>query len=109
MTKQEAINKIVENFDSLYVASEQSGCKPETKAVWFHSTDHADSYEVDEEWLGVTREGKIAWAYASGCSCWDGDFSEDVCDDVSMKEFTFQHEDMKEEWETKLIEFASKL
>lgn len=106
MTRNQAIKKIVDNFNQLLREQGRIYSCPEKEAIWFHTTDHAGSYEVDEEWLGVTANGKIAWAYASGCSCWDGDFSEDVCDDISMKEFTFNHEDMKAEWEAELIKFA---
>ena len=108
MTIEEAIKKIVGNFDALNKKNkEEKYCSyPETEAVWFHQTDHSEAYEVDEEWLGVTRDGKIAWAFASGCSCWMGDFDEKTCDTKSIKELNFAHEDMKEEWQKKLIEFV---
>lgn len=106
---EQYIKKITDNFDSL-LAKQNVGCSsPKMEAVWFHKTDHAGSCEVDEEWLGVTRDGEIAWAYASGCSCWDGDFSEEKCETVTMKEFTFQHEDMKAEWQEELKKFADNI
>lgn len=107
MTKKQAIQKIVQNFSTLIEKQENDRYTlPKIKAVWFHRSNRSEWYNVDEEWLGVTKEGKIAWAYASGCSCWDGDFDEKECDTETIKEVIFKHEDMKKEWEEKLIEFA---
>ena len=115
---EQAIEKIVDNFDMLLKKqnqlysqlrdqSELSALLPKD-VVWFNTTDHSDPYEyyVDEEWLGITRNGKITWAYASGCSCWDGDYEAGVCDTMEIKSFKFRHDDMKAEWQDKLIEFA---
>ena len=110
MTILQAIKKIQKDFDELLAKQNSTyNTQPAKEAIWFHTTDHADSYEVDEEWLGITATGKIAWAYASGCSCWDGDFTESLCETKDLKEFEFEHEDMKAEWQEKLIEFAEKL
>lgn len=108
---EEYIKKIVENFDKLLEENKNvyGYSRPDIEAVWFYRTDHADSYEVDEEWLGVTRDGQIAWAYASGCSCWDGDFDEERCETVTMKEFVFKHEDMKAEWQEELKKFVEEI
>lgn len=106
---EECIKKITDNFDKLLELQKLGYSSPKMEAIWFHKTDHAASYEVDEEWIGVTRKGEIAWAYASGCSCWNGEFAEGTCDTITIKEFTFSHEDMKAEWQEKLKEFAEKI
>ena len=104
MNIEEAIAKVVEKYTTLE-ESEKDGLK----AVWVHETDHAGSYEVDEEWIGVTKTGSIAWAYASGCSCWDGSYETHEHTPDTLKAFTFNHEDMKAEWEKKIIEYAESL
>lgn len=109
MTKEQAIERVISNYDDLLKKQNSGYNRPKKEAIWFYTTDHADSYEVNEEWLGVTANGKIAWAYASGCSCWDGDYDEKICEDTSMKNFEFHHEDMEKEWEDKLIEFAKNI
>lgn len=103
LTFEEAIKKIVENFDSLQ--QEKGYSVPEMEAVWCGRSDTAGSYEVDEEWVGVTRQGEIAWAYASGCSCWDGDFSEERF--ASIKEGKLNHtQNTPEDWQKAIIAFA---
>lgn len=79
-------------------------------AVWFANTDHAAEYEVDEEWIGMKEDGTLVWTYASGCSCWNGNYeTKDIgCDTKSVKVFEFSHEDMKEGWEKQLEEFVKK-
>lgn len=115
MDLQEAVTKIANSWDKFEVKNRWDGGvanKMELDgllAIWVHSTDHAGSYEVDEEWIGVTEDGRIAWAYASGCSCWDGGFEVEKLTPDTIKAFTFKHDDMKEEWEKKLIAFAETL
>ena len=58
--------------------------------VWVAVSDTAGSYEVNEEWVGVDKEGNLWWAYASGCSCWDGDYNTSAIKDI--KAFKFEHE-----------------
>lgn len=79
-------------------------------AVWFVTDDMADSYEVDEEHIGMKEDGTLVWAYASGCSCWDGDYSiKDIgCDTESVKVFEFDHENMPEKFDKQLLEFVDK-
>jgi len=75
-----------------------------TLAIWCAKSDTADSYEVDEEWIGVSPQGNIVWAYASGCSCWAGDFEEDRF--VTMKEVQLHHSHTPEHWEKAIIQFV---
>ena len=76
--------------------------------VWVAVHDTADSYEVDEEWVGITKEGKLWWAYASGCSCWDGDYNTSAIKDI--KTFQFDHKEVvPEEWKKALKEFDASL
>lgn len=103
MTLKSAIKKIVKNFDDLKDESVRYS-RPQMEAVWCAYSDIAGSYEVDEEYIGVTRDGKIAWAYASGCSCWSGDFAEERFE--SLKEVVLSHQHLPEEWEKAIIKFA---
>lgn len=104
MDYEEAIKHIVENWESLQDGQSKTLRTPETIAVWCAKSDTAGSYEVDEEWIGVTPQGGIAWAYASGCSCWDGNFDEER--HASVKELTLQHDHPPEDWEKAIIKFA---
>lgn len=45
--------------------------------VWFLNIDKSEPYEVNEEWYGIKKDGTFVWAYASGCSCWDGEYGTD--------------------------------
>ncbi len=107
MTLKQAINKIVKEWEIIHDSQTKyiiGYSSPKTIAVWCAKSDTAGAYEVDEEWIGITPQGNIAWAYASGCSCWDGDFTEDR--KTSMKEFTLNHQHTPEDWEKMIIRFA---
>lgn len=108
MTYEDAVKSIVENWERLHEKQnpkdKYTGSKPKMVAVWCATSDQADSYEVDEEWVGITPQGNVAWAYASGCSCWDGDFSEEHV--ATLKELTLDHKHSGEEWEAAIIKFA---
>lgn len=113
MTIKQAFKTIQGNWDSLLSAQLSRityGSPDRENVIWVVNTDHADSYETDEEWLGIKKDGTIVWAYASGCSCWGGDYEvHETHDPKEIKSFTFNHEDMKEEWEKKVIEFAENI
>lgn len=105
MNLQQAIEQIVNNWELLKDKSNDGDFAPKMVAVWCAKSDIAGEYEVDEEWIGITPQGRIAWAYASGCSCWDGDFDEKRF--TSMKEVTLkQDSNTPEEWEKAIIKFA---
>jgi hypothetical protein len=122
MNFEQAIAKIVKNWEELKDKEKENlgySSRPQMVAVWCGKSDTADGYDVDEEWIGVTPSGKIAWAYASGCSCWEGDFSEQRF--VSLKEVTLNHTQNTpkefseraenaykqfEDWENAIIQFA---
>lgn len=105
---EKAIEKIVSNWEKLKDAETTQlrySSKPQMIAVWCAKSDTAGSYEVDEEWIGITPQGKIAWAYASGCSCWDGDFDEGRFE--SMKEVVLTHKQhLPEDWGKAIISFS---
>lgn len=109
MNKEEAIQIIVTKFDEIkksdgYGESAVGRRKIEgVDAVWFYISDTAGSYEVDEEWLGVTKSGQIAWAYASGCSCWDGD-SYDRYDEATKAVMAFISQTVREALERVRVE-----
>ena len=105
MNLEDAIKKIVSNYNELLKNQEVGFSRPKIEAVWCGKSDTAGSYEVDEEWIGVRLDGSIAWAYASGCSCWDGDFEEERF--ASMKEVILNHKQhLPEDWERAIIKFA---
>lgn len=99
MTLQEAIKKIVKNWDK-YPHEIKDG----HEAVWVAKSDQSASYEVDEEWIGIKGNGSLVWAYASGCSCWDGNYNTKV--EKTIKAFVLDHKWKPEEWEEKIIKFA---
>ena len=105
MTLSNAVKTIVKNWETLY-DKQNNGyySSPKIVAVWCAKSDIAGSYEVDEEWIGVTPQGSIAWAYASGCSCWGGDFTEERF--ASMKEVTLDHKHTPEDWEKAIKAFV---
>ena len=109
MTTLESIQKIVDNYDKLLEDQKDLYGKPSKEAIWFVTSDKSQSYEVDYEWLGVTGNGKIAWCYASGCSCWEGDWEVKVCDTNTIKTVEFHHADMSKEWQDRLIKFAENM
>jgi hypothetical protein len=108
MTLEEAIKSIVKDWDALREKQKGViGCYgiPKIEAVWCAKSDTAGSYEVNEEWIGITEGGRIAWAYASGCSCWDGNYDENRF--ASLKEVVLTHADQApEKWEKAIIKFA---
>ena len=106
MTIKQAINKIVKEWEALKENQDTgSYSSPKMIAVWCGKSDTAGSCEIDEEWIGVTPQGEIAWAYASGCSCWEGDFDEKRFE--SMKEVTLVHtQNTPKKWEEIVIAFA---
>lgn len=60
-------------------------------AFWFHSAE-TGGYEWSAERLGIKRNGDIAWAFDSGCSCnssWES-FNLNECPTKSHKEFVLQ-------------------
>ena len=104
MTYKQAVKKIVSEWERLQGLQNTVYSTPKMVAVWCAKSDIAGSYEVDEEWVGITPQGNIAWAYASGCSCWSGDFSEERFE--SIKELTLNHKHAPEDWEKAIIAFA---
>ena len=105
MKIKEAIKKIVSEYNELLKNQNAGYSMPKMEAIWCGKSDTAGSYEVDEEWIGIRLDGSIAWAYASGCSCWDGDFDEERF--ASMKEVVLNHKQhLPEDWEKAIIRFA---
>ena len=105
MTIEDAIKKIVADYNDLLKSQETGYSTPKMEAIWCGKSDIAGSYEVDEEWIGVRLDGSIAWAYASGCSCWSGEFDEERY--ASMKEVVLKHgQHLPEDWEKAIIKFA---
>lgn len=104
MTYKQAIKKIVSNWEELNKKNPDNWSKPKSVAVWCAKSDIAGSYEVDEEWIGVSPQGNMVWAYASGCSCWVGDFDEQT--KPTMKEFVLNHKHTNEDWEKAVVAFV---
>ncbi len=104
---EEAIKIITSRWEELHKIQQGgfSHCSyMKTPAVWIGSSDTADSYEVDEEWIGISPQGNIVWAYASDCSCWGGEYDEDT--KPTIKEFTLNHSHTPEEWIEAIIKFS---
>lgn len=108
MNIQEAINILKRKYKDLESELGYGYGKDEVKAIWFYVSDKADSYEVNEEHVGMKEDGTFVWAYASGCSCWSGDYNTKQCDYKSLKVMEFEHEETPKEWEDALIKLAEK-
>ena len=99
MNIKQAQKKIKENW-----ATYPHDTKGDHEAVWIAKSDIAGSYEVDEEWIGMKGDGSLVWAYASGCSCWGGDYDTAVAKEI--KAFDLTHKIPPKEWEKAIISFA---
>lgn len=105
---------ILKNWDKLMEAQSKDWGSPARDpktmnlVLWVAVHDTADSYEVDEEWVGITKDGQLYWAYASGCSCWDGDYGTEPIKDI--KSFAFDHKEIApKEWLDALKKFDEDL
>ena len=56
--------------------------------------DESEPYEVDQTAIYLTPQGKFAYASASGCSCWGGDWTVSDFDSLDEIEETFLKEDI---------------
>lgn len=99
MNLDQALEKIHDNW-----ATYPHDGKDGHEAVWIAKSDIADSYEVDEEWIGMKVDGSLVWAYASECSCWGGEY--DTAIDKTIKAFKLKHNIPPEEWERAIVSFA---
>lgn len=105
---------IEKNFDKLLKQQREEYSRPapylkDVEAVWVAVSDRADSYEVNEEWIGVKRDGTLVWAYASGCSCWDGDYEFKDLKQKTMKAVELVHEREPKEWTDAIKKFDADL
>lgn len=101
-TPNRAITYIKDNFDKL-----NPHVKGDIHAVWVAKSDVAGAYQVDEEWFGVRLDGSLAYAYASGCSCWDGSYDAEVIGKPKeVKAFPFKHGKAPKEWLQAIAKFA---
>lgn len=100
---------ILDNWDELIKKQESSffGLPKKESVIWVAVSDIADSYEVDEEWIGVDKEGGLHWAYASGCSCWEGEYKHEHVKDI--KTLKLIHDHAPEEWLTAIDKFDASL
>lgn len=105
MNYEEAIAKIKDNWEKLPHETIEG-----INAVWMVDSDLSESYEVDYEKIGMKSDGCLVWAYASGCSCWDGDYSvHEFHEPKEIHAFTFNHKGVKEDWQKMIIDFAEKM
>lgn len=111
MTITQALEKVRDNWDTLKKSSlgSEYGGTPTEEAVWMVESDRKDpgDYGIDEENIGMLKDGTLIWAYASGCSCWDGDYTHEHIKDI--KTFKFEHPGLTEKWKELIIEFAEKM
>jgi len=101
---------IQENWDSLIEKQKSGYGLPDMKdmVVWVACSNTSKPYEIDEEWVGIDKDGGLYWAYASGCSCWDGDYNTSPIEDI--KTFAFDHKQVTpENWLKALDDFDSSL
>lgn len=56
--------------------------------------DEADDYEVDEAGIYLNEQtGQFHLLTASGCSCWDGEFDEEIFDSLDQLESSLINND----------------
>lgn len=108
MTTEEALSWVKDNWVKLPHGTAYSYNKQGPDCVWFAESDISEPYEVDEEKLGMTEGGRLFWAYASGCSCWGGEYEIHEVHNNDVKILELNHENLKAEWETQLKEFVEK-
>lgn len=58
------------------------------------SVDESESYSIDQAAIYLTPEGKFAFATASGCSCWAGDWNVSDFDSLGEIEALYAKEDI---------------
>lgn len=75
----------------------------EQDRVMVAQRDTHPDYAVDIQELWVCKDGSFLWRYASGCSCWDGDYTEDHV--ATIKEFKVDVS-ATPEWIDSIIKYA---
>jgi hypothetical protein len=105
MTLESAIMVIMVDWDKLPHDIKKSD--KEIDAVCVAFSDEEEAYSVNEEWVGITREGKLVWAYASGCSCWDGEYQvKEIGREKDLKTFEFNHKNLPSVWADAIVQFV---
>lgn len=85
------LEKLIKNLnkipDEFWIKAENN-----KRVIWFLDREDgsAGSYETSQERLGLTKEGEVIYGFSSGCSCWSGWESSDLCPTLSYKEFALQ-------------------
>lgn len=102
MTYEEALVKIKNNWANL-----PHEILEEHEVVWIIESDISAPYETDYEKIGMKQDSTLIWAYASGCSCWDGDYAiHEFHDPKEMLTFEFNHDQVKTDWQKMIIDFV---
>lgn len=105
MTYEQALTKIQENWGKLPHETIEGH-----EAVWIIDSDMSGSCGVDYEKVGMKENGTLVWAYASGCSCWSGDYEvHEFHEPKEIHAFVFNHEQVKTSWQDMIIKFAESL
>lgn len=109
MNFEEARALILKSWDSPTVQAKVEEIGGET-AAWFMEVDDSAEYSIDRECVGIRQDGTFVWAYASGCSCWDGDYEvENIADEPTLKVFSFKSDEMSKKWMSAFLAFAESL
>jgi hypothetical protein len=93
MKLKEIKKYVIENYDKLPISkfSDGYGDKApvlvEGVAIW--GRDDTECFDTDVEVLLVTKEGKLIWVYASGCSCYTA-IDHKKLHTFSIKKFTIK-------------------
>ena len=66
------------------------------------SFDESQDYEVDIGGIYLDSDGKFILLTASGCSCWDGDYSEEIFESLEALELTLLTSD-GDRWNPSLL------
>jgi len=106
MTTTQALKWVKDNWDKLPKDTLGYGSNKTKEAVWFIDEDTDEEWGINQEAIGMTKDGKLLWAYASGCSCWEGEYEIHEVHSKDIKTLEFNHTDLKDKWEIILLEFV---
>jgi hypothetical protein len=99
MTFAQALQKIRTHWRVLSYASKEGH-----EAVWLRIPPTDETFEGDEEWIGMRGDGSLVWAYASGFV--PRESHPETASRQEVQVWQFDRKDMPKSWKVALITFA---
>ena len=114
------LEKLLSNIEKIPTEYWEETNSKKYKVVWLLNRQKPSveqCWNFDEERLGITSDGKIIWAFDSGCSClspWSSyDYGDNSYSTSTYKEFFIKLPDFDKEWDKesseKIDEILSKI